>query len=507
LPNASNGYSFFSPNDDFGLAGCGVKAAMQSEPLVSFQQIASIKNAAIDRGTYAWQAITATWATWSLARQFLTCASLVLLPAMLLIGLWVSSSIRDSVTNNAAASAALYMENFVEPLIQDLAAERPISSANSQALGRLLTETSLGQRVLSFKIWTRGDLIVASSRPELVNQKFTPSHGLLAAWRGHASSEFDDLDDAENDFERRTGVPLLEIYIPLRERGTDRIIAVAEFYEKAHALKRELDRARLLSWLVVGGVTLSMLTALFAIVRRGSETIELQRTALEGRVEELTLLRSRAQNAFARATESNESYMRRLGADLHDGPAQLISLALLRLGAERPPAGSIPDNESICIRQVLTDALQDIRNLSIGFAVPEIDALCLEESMRKVIERHERLTKTIVDFACEPMPVVTHATRLCAYRFVQEGLSNAYRHAGGVGQSVQASIHDDMIHITVADSGNSADPAIRANTGSGLGLRGLADRIESLGGTLHVNIRGPSGTRLTARLPIAAVET
>jgi signal transduction histidine kinase len=487
---------------------------MQSEPLVLFQHAISLKSAVVERATGIWRHIKDTWATWSLARQFGTCASLVLLPAMLLIGLWVSSRIKDSVTHNAGASAALYMENFVEPLIQDLAAGTPISPENVETLGRLLTDTSLGQKVLTFKIWTKGGIVVASSRAELVGKQFTPSSGLLAAWQGRASSEFDHLDDAENEFEKSTGIPLLEVYIPLRERGTDRIIGVAEFYEKAYRLKTELIRARLLSWLVVGAVTLSMLSALFAIVRRGSETIELQRAALESRVTELTELRSRAQNAFARATESNESYMRRLGADLHDGPAQLISLALLKLGIDPPgqevAKGSGTPNpasdDNICIRQVLTDALRDIRNLAVGFAVPEIESISLVDAIRTVVNRHERLTETSVAFNVDGnLPGVSHATRLCAYRFVQEGLSNAYRHAGGVGQAVHVGTDGENVIITVADSGYRTEAGVRS-TGSGLGLRGMADRIESLGGSLDVVLRGEDGTKLTARLPITPPE-
>jgi signal transduction histidine kinase len=486
---------------------------MQSEPLILFQQAISLKSAAAGHAAGIWRRLTETWATWSLARQFGTCASLVLLPAMLLIGFWVSGRIKDSVTHNAGTSAALYMENFVEPLIQDLAAGTAISPDNVETLGRLLTDTSLGVKVLTFKIWTKGGIVVASSRAELVGKKFTPSSGLLAAWQGRASSEFDHLHDAENEFEKNTGIPLLEVYIPLRERGTDQIIGVAEFYEKAYALKAELIRARLLSWLVVGTVTLSMLSALFAIVRRGSETIEHQRAALESRVTELTELRSRAQNAFARATESNERYMRRLGADLHDGPAQLISLALLKLGTDPPldelaegSASAADAADNICVRKVLSDALRDIRNLAVGFAVPEIESLCLADAIWTVVNRHERLTHTKVDFNVDsPLPGVSHATRLCAYRFVQEALSNAYRHAGGIGQSVHAKIDGDDVIITVADSGDSADSVLRS-TSSGLGLRGLADRIESLGGSLDVVLRGENGTKLTARLPLTPPE-
>ncbi len=489
-----------------GSAQYKLEDEMQYERLSQFENLINVKSTITTSATGVWKRLNETWAAWTLARQFGTSAAFVLIPAMLVIGLWVSSRIKESVTQTAGASAALYMENYVEPLVQDLAAGMPISAVNVASLGRLLVDTSLGQKVLTFKIWTHGGLIVASSRPELVGSKFQPSHGLLAAWGGRASAEFDHLHDAENVFERSAGIPLLEVYIPLRERGTERIIAVAEFYEKAHNLSAELNRARALSWLVVAAVTLSMLASLFAIVRLGSETIELQRAALESRINELTLLRARAQSAFARATESNEGYMRRLGADLHDGPAQLISLALLRLGMSNAVPSAATD-DAICVRQVLTDALQDIRNLSIGFAVPEIESLSIVETMQKVIDRHERLTGTAVDFSVDgALPRVAHATRLCAYRFVQEALSNACRHAGGLGQAIHAKRDGDSVVITASDKGDGSTVKTIKPAGTGLGLRGLADRIESLGGTLDIELRQATGSRLTARLPITPPE-
>jgi hypothetical protein len=170
-----------------------------------------------------------TWRNWSLARQFGTCATLVMLPAMLAIGAWVSSRIEHSVTHSAGVSAALYMENFVEPLVQNLARDTNITPANAAQLTRLLTDTSLGQKVLSFKIWGPDGQILASNRTNLIGQRFQMSKGLVAAWSGIASTEFDHLKDAENLYERGTGFALLEVYIPLRARGSDRIIAVGEF--------------------------------------------------------------------------------------------------------------------------------------------------------------------------------------------------------------------------------------------------------------------------------------
>lgn len=463
-------------------------------------------------------ALKRVWHGWSLARQFATCASIVLLPAMTLMGVWVSGRIQEGVTHSAATSAALYMENFVEPLVQDLTHGNALSRPKVEALGSLLKDTTLGLKILTFKIWSKDGVVIASSRPELVDKKFIPSAGLRKAWTGSVVSEFDALKDVENQFEKNTGIPLLEIYMPLRERGSDRIIAVGEFYERAEELKGELDRARLMSWLVVAVVTLSMLSALFAIVRRGSQTIVQQRGRLQQRVDELTRLlaenknlRHRAQQATARASESNEVYLRRLGADLHDGPAQLISLALLRLD-ERPsppaaagsePAGVDKTVERIGVRTVLTDALKELRNIAAGLAVPEIEELTLGRSLVSVVERHEQLTRTQVALRCGPLPdLISPALKLCAYRFVQEGLNNAYRHAGGVGQSVDVKQDGGNVVLTVSDAGGGSKKD-EDGVSSGLGLRGLADRIESLGGTLQIKKSEGGGMTLTATLPLA----
>lgn len=458
------------------------------------------------------------WSTWSLARQFATCASIVLLPAMTLIGLWVGSRIQQSVTHGAATSAALHMENFVEPLVQELAVGQSISAVNVARLSRLLQDTALGQRILTFKIWVPGDVVAASSRTDLIGQKFLPSAGLLRAWKGDVVSEFDHLKDVENQYEKDSGIPLLEVYIPIRVRGSDAIIAVGEFYEKADDLKATLVRAQLGSWLVVGGVTMSMLLALFAIVRRGSQTIELQRANLEQRVTELTSLlaenrqlRARAQSSSARASESNEGYLRRLGADLHDGPAQLISLALLRLDDGRPRGANdgacrrsleaAVDSDALGVRQVLIDALKEIRTLAAGLAVPEIDGHSLKEAIATAIVRHELITGSRVTFDSGDLPkVVAPALKLCAYRFVQEGLTNAYRHAGGVGQVVEARLDDQHVVVKVVDRGGGM-PDIAIDKSESLGLRGLRNRIESIGGALQIETGPDRGTCLTARLP------
>jgi len=70
--------------------------------------------------------------------------------------------------------------------------------------------------------------------------------------------------------------------------------------------------------------------------------------------------------------------------------------------------------------------------------------------------------------------------KICIYRFIQEALTNAYRHAYGTGQSVRCSCRADRILVEVSDRVPGFDP--RQTRREGFGLSGLRERVESLGG-------------------------
>lgn len=180
------------------------------------------------------------WRRLSLARKFAIAGSVVLLAGMVVIGLWVTRQIEDGVIRNTAASTALYMDSFVEPLVQEIAHRDILSPQVRKELDGLLEETAIGQRIVSFKIWKRGGLIAYSSRAEIIGKVFPTTRSLERAWAGEVVGEIDSLEDEEDALERAAGFPLLEMYSPVRERRTGRIIAVAEFYETATALKENL---------------------------------------------------------------------------------------------------------------------------------------------------------------------------------------------------------------------------------------------------------------------------
>ena len=249
---------------------------------------------------------------------------------------------------------------------------------------------------MSFKIWKPGGLVAHASDPALIGQRFEPKPELEAAWSGKVTGSFDDLDDAENAAEAAIGVPLLEVYSPLHEVWSGRIIAVAEFYEVAAELEQDLADARRTSWLLVAGTFLASGLMLLGIVRAGCRTIARQKAMLEAQIGESrdvaaqnVELRRRAIDASARATAQAERSLRRVSADLHDGPAQYVALAAMRLDS-LVPATEAGRREATALGEALQTALGEIRALSRGLSLPDLDRLSLAEVARRAVAAHLR---------------------------------------------------------------------------------------------------------------------
>lgn len=226
-------------------------------------------------------------------------------------------------------------------------------------------------------------------------------------------------------------------------------------------------------------------------------------------------LRTRLQSASQQVAESNERILQRIGADLHDGPAQLLTFAMLKLNrlerAVERDGSTTESQDFISVRSAITDTLHEIRNISMGLSAPEIEKASLRETIKLAIASHEHHTGTYVQLDLEDLPSrALPATKICIYRFLQEALSNAYRHAGGQGQAVAArtfaSDAGERLVVTVADAGPgfpSPLPAIPSLQNTGLGLLGMRSRIEALGGTLDVTSnKAEGGTTLTATLKL-----
>jgi len=154
------------------------------------------------------------------------------------------------------------------------------------------------------------------------------------------------------------------------------------------------------------------------------------------------------------------------------------------------------------VRGALSDALKEIRDLSAGLALPEIEQLRLEETLEVAVHMHESRTGTTVRSNISQLPQdVRSSIKVCLYRFVQEALNNTLKHAGGRGQRLQTSYDGSSLEVVIEDTGEGFPVSHDQVFAQGLGLSGLRDRIETLGGELDILSRPGKGTRLTARFP------
>ena len=457
--------------------------------------------------------LSAFWRNASLTWRFVLAGGVVMLAAMLGIGLWVTEQIEQGVVRNSASSAAIYVESFISPLAQQLDSQDTLDPSTAEALEVIFNKTPFGERILTLKIWKPGGLIAHANDPELIGQVFEPTEHLSTAWRGEIVADFVGAGSVENAEQASSGLPLLEIYSPVREVWTGRIIAVAEFYEIATQLEQDLKAVRVNSWLVVMFAMLSMAALLIGIVVNGSRTIERQQSNLQSQVGQLKTLaaqnealRVRIERASARVAEGNERYLRKISADLHDGPAQLLAFVSLRLDSLREQDNpEYREAEIDNITSVLADAMHEIRDISRGLSLPQIEDMELGRMLKRVTSEHENRTNTKVALSLGNVSgkVLPHSYNICIFRFVQEGLANAYHHGKGIAQSVSARISDGLLIVTVSDEGPGADPnALSTSASGGLGLPGMQERAESLGGHFSFETSPGSGTTVTLSLRI-----
>ncbi len=456
------------------------------------------------------------WPRLSLAQKFIVMCAVVVTIGMLTIGAWVARQIESGVTQNAATTTALYVDGIISPLTQDLRDSDQLSLRSVFALDKAIAEGPISKRLLTVKIWNADGTIAYSTDHALIGNRFDVTEELERAANGEVVAGFDDLGDEEDAEERKSGLPLLEIYSPIREPVSGNVIAIAEFYENGMALQNTLATARQQSWLIVAAVMSAIAGLLMTIVYSGSKTIERQGVALEARLGEVTeaseqnqRLRSRVQRASEKVTELNERYLRNVSSELHDGPAQLLGLASLRLGGiVRIESIDQRKEEVGFIKKVLDDAMEEIRNLCRGLTLPEVVDLTIQDVIERVANIHMERTGTAVETeVTQELLPASHSIKICTYRFVQEALNNSWQHASGIGQSVSCEYDNDshMLEISVSDEGTGISDNAFEDDKRGLGLGGLRERINSIGGHLSIASHADRGTKLTMTVRLGEI--
>lgn len=463
-----------------------------------------------------WGRVQQLWRRMSLSVQFLVAAAVVVTIAMVALATWAGERIQTSATHSAAEAGAIFLQAFLQPYIQDIPASGPLAPAVVKTLDGLLVSDK-SKPFMMLKIWRLDNSLVYSSNRNVFADEPVEEEIRVAA-SGGLARHFEELDEEVKDIAPDENVLLLEVYAPLYRTGTEEIIAVGEFYQSAAGLLLEQQRTRNMTWLAVGCITVCMLGVLFLIVLQGSRTIEAQQRRLERQYVEANAmanqnsrLRRIADRARVDASEANENFLSRIGSDLHDGPIQTLSLLMLSLqygrdGEDADDSGQGTEDDALhpSTIQLARMLHGELRDISVGLILPEIQNATPAEVFQIAVSRYEATTGALVKLTLRDLPPdATQAIKICCYRIVQEGLGNGFRHAGGKGQRVSAGMAEGRLRIVVADEGPGFDIAgSGSNGGHRLGLVGMRNRVISLKGKLTVRSRPGRGTRIWVVLPL-----
>jgi signal transduction histidine kinase len=198
----------------------------------------------------------------------------------------------------------------------------------------------------------------------------------------------------------------------------------------------------------------------------------------------------------ARVIAAADATRRRLERDLHDGAQQrLVSLALELRHVEGTVPADLPEVRADIRRAAdeLTDALDELRELSRGIH----PAILSEGGLGPALRTLARRAGVPVELDMRTPARFPEPVEVAAYYVVSEAVTNTTKHARASHAEVVVEERDGRLWLRVCDDGGGgADPQ------RGSGLTGLRDRVEALGGALHVDSPPGDGTLIEASLPL-----
>jgi signal transduction histidine kinase len=198
--------------------------------------------------------------------------------------------------------------------------------------------------------------------------------------------------------------------------------------------------------------------------------------------------------AEATLVDAAELERRRLERDLHDhAERRLLALALRLQELQGGFAARSEGAEGVAVaRRELDAALRDLRELVLSMHPTALAWHGLRVAVDALATRSTIPVSVDVDVPHRPPAAV----EIMAYYLVAEALADAAEHPGASRAAVVVRLRDDELFVEVGDDGSGgADPTV------GTGLRGLADRIAALGGSLAVFSSPGGGTTVHARIP------
>ena len=206
-------------------------------------------------------------------------------------------------------------------------------------------------------------------------------------------------------------------------------------------------------------------------------------------------------------TTAQEAERKRLSQEIHDELGQALTAIKISLSLLSDDLGNREETVRARIdatASAVQGALQEVRRMASDLRPYGLDLLGLGPALRCHVDRFSTLTGIAVELSLEGQPGrLDPEAETLLYRVTQEALTNAARHAGATKVWCRLRHRESCVELTITDDGRGFDPeaVLRTVWKEGrLGLVGIKERVERMGGTLALAAEPGGGTRLTVEL-------
>ncbi len=248
------------------------------------------------------------------------------------------------------------------------------------------------------------------------------------------------------------------------------------------------------------GFALSLGTVVALVTTYRVATLERRHDEQTRRIEEAE---NNMRRLSRRLVQAQEVERKSLSRELHDEVGQMLTalgIEVANLHAMRGSGEDVFRTRVEDIKRLNTDAMRAIRDLAMGLRPSMLDDLGLAPALEwqgREFSRHTGVPAVItVD---ESLDDLADTHRTCIYRVVQEALTNCAKHAKAHHVLVLVKASADSVETIIQDDGVGFAPDSRS---AGLGLLGIEERVQELGGTLHMISQPGRGTTLRVQIPV-----
>nr|MCU0386329.1 sensor histidine kinase [Flavihumibacter sp.] len=197
----------------------------------------------------------------------------------------------------------------------------------------------------------------------------------------------------------------------------------------------------------------------------------------------------------AEARNAMQQERLRISRELHDNIGSYLTF--IKASVEQADEGSTPSVPLQDIRQLTDETIAELRKTVWLMNNPEVQ---LSAFNSKLIDYYKKIAQVkVLPVAGNPELVLGNQIATHLFRIIQEGVTNALKHASSSLVIVHLEAENGLLKASISDSGTGMDTS---NENMGSGLRNLRDRVKELNGTLEIQSEKGNGTRLTIQFPM-----